>query len=202
MAIVINPGLKYTWLRDNWSQAEYDAARDQIFNSLLSYRKHMRESGQLSAVPPTPPVSRPPPRPVPKASSASRAAFKAASGMARLNNIARTLSESAIAASTPSRSASAPTTAVGDRDVANPLVQDEDEDDKRAVEAEITKWETDGTEEAVDLLQFWEVRHGESTRNAQEHQADTAPIEKCNKISSPISPRRRHPPSAGICRSL
>ncbi|TEB21111.1 hypothetical protein FA13DRAFT_167993 [Coprinellus micaceus] len=125
----------------------------------------MRESDQLgTTVPLTTPTPTPHLRPVAKASSASKAAFNAASGMARLRDIARTLSESAVAASMPATPVTDSPSTDGDSHAPNPPVEDDDEVDRKAVETEIAKWEGDGTEEAVDLLEFWTVRQGHSGR--------------------------------------
>ncbi|RXW11677.1 hypothetical protein EST38_g14178 [Candolleomyces aberdarensis] len=55
-AIVINPMMKLEWLRSNWPEDDYPAAKDRIFNTplkLLKYRKALRQEGCLSSTPMT-----------------------------------------------------------------------------------------------------------------------------------------------------
>lgn len=114
----------------------------------------MREKGELLGAPPIPAVNPVPQRP--KGTSAVAAASQA-SGMSRINALARSISNSAIqnSSSTPRQPQQSTTP---------PEIEDLEEADRQAVEDEIKKWEDGGVlcdghpeYKDFDLLRFWQV---------------------------------------------
>ncbi|KAJ2926565.1 hypothetical protein H1R20_g10525, partial [Candolleomyces eurysporus] len=137
-AMVINPTMKFEWLQAQWSAEEYKMARQSIFDTLLQYRTALRQEGRITTTPATP---LPPSRCLTKMPSASNAAPVTAGS-----------------SDTPAEN-EAPTSNETPEQLECRLL----EEDKKAVEDEIAKWEKDGIikdndpeMEDFDLLRFWQ----------------------------------------------
>ncbi|KAJ7745932.1 hypothetical protein DFH07DRAFT_977093 [Mycena maculata] len=154
-AMVLNPMTKLQWLRENWSPADFAAAKNAIRGPMLEYRKEdrSRESGQTPI-----PIRATAGRRTVMAPSASQSARALTSGLAQVRALAKSLSNLDIPAETPA---------------AVPKGQTEEEkaeaehravaEDERLVDEELARYEakgllTESHSELADfeLLRFWE----------------------------------------------
>ena len=166
--------VKFQWLKDNWTQSEYNNTRatvvqviilqplldiDQSLNfQLLEYQRELRNTTAPTTLTSTATTSIS--RRIVRAPSASHAALSQASGYARFNQLARSLSAPTLPSSSNTQE---------DTDqVTDPKEQERRavEEDRKVVEAEILAYEAAGIldenhpeSKDFDLLRYWQVRY-------------------------------------------
>ncbi|PPR07616.1 hypothetical protein CVT24_004169 [Panaeolus cyanescens] len=155
LAMVLNPTIKFTWLKNNWTNTEYLSARITVFEVLLEFSRASSNQSTTSSGPTRRTVT------IPTISSAAAQAQKV--GMDNFNKLARSISKSAIAAAASGstvNSATPPTLAPCS---SAPNLVLSDEQHKQAVTREIRDYEEAGLmgdNEAgeLDLIRYWQER--------------------------------------------
>ncbi|KAF5332789.1 hypothetical protein D9611_005171 [Ephemerocybe angulata] len=172
-AMVLSPVFKLEGLRENWPADDYEDAKKSVTEALLQYRTYLRKENLLPD-----PTSTSRPRPLVKAATAPNvSAHRLKSGYARLFAIARSYSEAPVPTRTAPTSSeeSSETPAVADsstpittQPTAEELEQQQLEDDRKAAEDELKRWDEKGRMkdddpemEDFDILRFWQKNRSE-----------------------------------------
>lgn len=200
---------KLEWMRTNWDEGDYTAAKKSIVDALLRYRSRLRQANLL---PPeeTPAPARPAPRRLVKMSTEPTlhpASKRLRSGLARLASYSRSLSQIDPAPTSSQEEATEPTPEAAEES-AEELERRLAENDRKAVDEELAKWEADGLledddpkVENFDLVEFWQVRPSSpacTPAHSNLHDTSGEP----DTVSSSLAPRSRHPPDASIGGTL
>ncbi|KAF5319548.1 hypothetical protein D9619_008318 [Psilocybe cf. subviscida] len=153
LAMVLNPSIKYEWMKKNWSDAEYTEAKSSIFNLLLEFEKADRNvTPVFSYTTPT--------RTIVKAATVPSLEINQDSAYDELDRIEHDLAQVTRSQSMPNIVNGVDNQGPGPIDDAAELARRADENGKQRVLDEIKRYKDDGTLKTSNmhnLLQFWQV---------------------------------------------
>ncbi|PPR04216.1 hypothetical protein CVT24_013300 [Panaeolus cyanescens] len=155
LAMVLNPTIKFTWLKNNWTNTEYLSARITVFEVLLEFSRASSNQSTTSSGPTRKVVA------ITTISSAAAQAQKL--GMDNFNKLARSISESAIAAAASGSTVNSDTPRTLAPSSSAPNIVLSDEQHKQAVTREMRDYEEaglmgDNKAGELDLIRYWQER--------------------------------------------